>query len=294
MNIAIPLMDMTAAERYKGEDSGLYGSGLNTPPAHHREAALKALAEVKPLDANGTPSPEGKIVLVSLGMSNTTQEFSVFKKLADADPEKSPSLRIVDGAQGGQTALIWATKEDPWRVLEQRLGAAGVTPQQVQIIWAKQANAQPKDAFPAEAKALQEHLAIIVRRIKERYPNVKVVYLSSRTYGGYATTALNPEPHAYESAFAIRWLIQSQIDGNADLNFDLNTGPVVSPLLLWGPYLWADGTNPRSDKLVWERSDFVETDRTHPSDSGRTKVAKLLLDFFKKNELARAWFLKPR
>ncbi|MBI2850792.1 MAG: hypothetical protein HYX80_07105 [Chloroflexi bacterium] len=287
-------MDMTAADRYKGEDGGLYGGGLNTPPARHREAALKALGETKPLDANGNPSPEGKIVLVSLGMSNTTQEFSVFKKLADADPEKSPNLRIVDGAQGGQTALVWATKEDPWRVLEQRLSAAGVTPSQVQIIWAKQANAQPRNAFPAEAKALQEQLAIIMRRIKERYPNVKIVYLSSRTYGGYATTALNPEPHAYESAFAIRWLIRSQIDGNADLNYDPNLGPAVSPLILWGPYLWADGANPRSDRLIWERNDFVETDRTHPSDSGRTKVARLLLDFFKTNELARSWFLKPR
>ena len=47
--------------------------------------------------------------------------------------------------------------------------------------------------------------------LKKRYPNVKIVYLSSRIYAGYATTGLNPEPHAFESAFSVRWLVQDQI-----------------------------------------------------------------------------------
>ena len=37
-------------------------------------------------------------------MSNTTQEFSAFQRLAATDPDKSPSLVTVDGAQGGMTA----------------------------------------------------------------------------------------------------------------------------------------------------------------------------------------------
>jgi hypothetical protein len=40
-------------------------------------------------------------------------------------------------------------------------------------------------------------------------------YLDSRIYGGYATTALNPEPYTYEGAFLVRWLIQDQLKGNA-------------------------------------------------------------------------------
>ena len=152
ISIAIPLMDMTANDNYKGEDGGLYGKGLNQPPQSHRDAALRELAKVKPLNAQGNFSPDGKVVLISIGMSNATQEFAVFKRSADTDPEKSPGLLIVDGAQGGQTALIWATQEKPWQVLEQRLQEAGVTPEQVQVVWAKQANSQPGEDLPDRTK----------------------------------------------------------------------------------------------------------------------------------------------
>jgi lysophospholipase L1-like esterase len=61
---------------------------------------------------------------------------------------------------------------------------------------------------------------------------------------------------------------------------------------LWGPYLWADGTTPRkSDGLVWERKD-LGGDGTHPSDSGRQKVAELLLKFFTSDAGAKSWFMK--
>jgi len=33
-------------------------------------------------------------------MSNTTQEFSYFKNIADPDPARNQKLIIVDGAQG--------------------------------------------------------------------------------------------------------------------------------------------------------------------------------------------------
>ena len=65
----------------------------------------------------------------------------------------------------------------------------------------------------------------------------------------------------------------------------------MSPLLLWGPYLWADGTTLRkSDGFAWEQKDFRDNDGTHPSDSGRQKVADLLLKFFKSDAGARKWF----
>jgi lysophospholipase L1-like esterase len=292
INTPRPLTDMTANTFYKGEDGGLYGSGLNDPPPGHRDAALSEIAKIQPLDPQGNVSPSGKIVLISIGMSNTTQEFSVFKQLAGSDTQKSPDVFIVDGAQGGQTAAIWTAQDNPWQVLAQRLRDAGVSPAQVQVAWVKQADAQPKQPFPVEAQKLQAELGTIMRFLKQKYPNVRIVYLSSRIYGGYATTALNPEPYAFESAFSIRWLIRAQINGDPGLNYNPAAGPVMSPLLLWGPYLWADGLNPRSDGLIWERYDLSPDDGTHPSITGREKVARMLLDFFKTDELARTWFLK--
>jgi hypothetical protein len=125
------LTDMTAYECYKGEDGGLYGGGINvTPPAHYK-AALAELSKIQPLDASGRRASDGTVGLVSIGMSNTTMEFSVFKTLADKDPFKSPFLKIVDGAQGGQTAKAWAEQQNPWDVLAKRLQFAGVAPAQV-------------------------------------------------------------------------------------------------------------------------------------------------------------------
>jgi hypothetical protein len=231
-------------------------------------------------------------VLLSIGMSNTTQEYSMFKRLADTDRDKNPRLLIVDGAQGGQDASRVA---DPngmfWQVVDQRLAQAGATRQQVQAAWLKEAHARPTEPFPADAKRLQTDLQTIVQILKSRFPNLKLVYLSSRTYAGYATTTLNPEPFAYQSGFAVKWLIEDQINGAPDLNFDPARGAVRASWLAWGPYLWADGLNPRSDGLIWECADFAD-DGTHPSQSGRMKVARMLLDFFKTDSTTVPWFLR--
>ena len=297
-SFVVPLDQMTAQDRYKGQDGGLYGGGRNDPPEAHQQAARKELAGIVPRDAGGKTAPDGKIVLLSIGMSNTTQEFSRFKEIADPDKAKSPRVVIVDGAQGGQDAAAWVgpAKSRVWATADERLAAAGVTAQQVQAIWLKQAMIQPArlGAFPAHAEELKGRMASILNLARQRFPNLRVAYLSSRIYAGYAKTMLNPEPYAYESALAVRGLIQDQIKGDKALNYDPSRGEIRSPLLLWGPYLWANGTRPRkSDGLVWKRED-LGPDGTHPSGvSGRQKVAGLLLDFFKTSPYAKGWFCAP-
>ncbi len=280
---------------YKGFSGGLYPEGKNLRPAAHEAAGLDRARAVQPLNQAGDPDPAGRIVFVSIGMSNTTQEFSVFKPLADADPAKNPLLTIVDGAQGGMTASRIVDFSQPaaqqfWDTLEARLEAAGVTPAQVQIAWVKEAEAGPTQAFPEDARKLQSALAALVRLMNSRFPNLRLAYLSSRIYAGYATTALNPEPFAYQSGFAVKWLIEDQINGVMDLNYDPSRGSVQAPWLAWGPYLWADGLNPRADGLTYACSDFA-TDGTHPSTTARRKVADQLLSFLKTDTTARLWFL---
>jgi hypothetical protein len=281
-----PLCDMSAENRYKGQDGGLYGDGKNEPPEKHLQAAIEQARLIRPVNAEGKPSEDGKIVLISVGMSNTTMEFSRFIPRANADAEKSPKVVIVDGAQGGQTANVWANPgdRDPWKVLDERLRQADVTARQVQVAWVKQALPGPEylGDFPKHAEVLKGHMAGLLKQLTQRFPNVRIVYLSSRIYAGYATTHLNPEPYAYESAFVVRWLIQEQIKGSLG----------KSPLLLWGPYLWADGEKGRKiDDLVWKPEDLVG-DGTHPSDKGRGKVAELLLKFLKTDPTAKIWFTK--
>ena len=175
-------------------------------------------------------------------------------------------------------------------MVDERLKAAGVTRQQVQAAWVLQANPGPNRPFPAEVKELQHNLADTLHVMQDRFPNLKIAYLSSRTYAGYATSPLNPEPHAYESGFAVKWLIADQLAGKVELNYDPAKGPVRAPWLEWGPYLWADGTKANKDGLSYVRSDYTEQDGTHPSPSGREKVAERLLQFLKTDPTAHPWF----
>jgi (2Fe-2S) ferredoxin len=287
----IPLNDLGAGT-YNGAQGGLYSGGSNLRPATHETAGIGQALAVRPLDANGQPGANGKIVLLSIGMSNTTQEFSTFKPLADADPRKNPNLVVVDGAQGGRDAIDWSDPNSTtWTTANTRLTQAGVNPQQVQVVWLKeQLRGDELFNFPADVNRLRDALRDIVRIAKTKYPNLRVAYISSRSYGGYST--LTRGNGAYENGFAVKWLVADQINGDPLLAYTGSNPP--APWIAWGPYFWADGLTPRSDGLTWACSDFND-DGIHPSAaSGRPKVANILLNFFKTDSTARLWFLNSR
>lgn len=276
---------------YRGVEGGLYPGGTNAPPSAHEAAGKELARSIQPLDQGGRPSPRGRYAFISIGMSNTTQEFQALKPLADADASKDPHLVIVDGAQGGVTATRWSDPNDPaWSTVDSRLAAAGATRPQVVAAWVKVADRNPTSGWPAYARRLTDRMAAVASNLKTRYPNIRVAYYSSRIYAGYATGAFNPEPYAYESGFSVKGLIEGQLGGDPGLNFDPGKGPVRAPWLSWGPYLWADGQRPRADGLTWGCSDF-SSDGIHPSTPGRNKVARSLLGFMKTDSTARKWFL---
>lgn len=285
-----PIDEMTADARYKGESGGLYGNGENIPPEEHRKRIEQAIESLKPLDQNGKPSDNGAIVFISISMSNATQEFSAFRDIAIRDKDLSPRLKIVDCAQGGQAMAEWADENSrTWTEAERRLVGAGFSPAQVQVAWVKLANKSPRGDLAVHGKKLKEDTLEVLRIAKLRYPNLKLIYLSSRIYGGYATSNLNPEPYAYESGFVARWLIEDQIAGKSGLEVEFKDGQPNVPVLAWGPYLWADGTKGRKDGLSYSREDLAQ-DGTHPSPAGRKKIAEFMLDFYKTNEFTKSWF----
>jgi hypothetical protein len=285
------------AEKYQGFEGGLYPGGKNERPAEHEAAGLALAKQVQPLDADGKPSPNGKIVLLSVGMSNTAQSSGGFARQLAGFADVNPQFQFINGAQGGMTAF---KIQDPnegqgatyWSRVDEMLKVAGATRAQVQAIWIKQADAGPSEGFPGYAKKLQAELAKIVQIFPSRFPNCKMVYLSSRTYGGYAKTPLNPEPYAYESGFSAKWLIEQQIKGEPSLNYDPKKGAVKAPWLSWGPYLWANGSTKRADGFSYSPEDFSPSDGTHQSNLGTEKVGKLMLDFFKSDNTTKPWFLK--
>ena len=70
----VPLTELGAGT-YKGFTGGLYPAGSNVEPGAHAAVGRVRAQGIVPRDTAGTPNAGGKIVLLSIGMSNTTQEF---------------------------------------------------------------------------------------------------------------------------------------------------------------------------------------------------------------------------
>jgi hypothetical protein len=175
---------------------------------------------------------------------------------------------------------------------------------QVQAIFLKNANPYPECDIArdpgcaqneiADAYQAEKHLSNIMQYLRcctlnengistgnSRYPHLQQVFITGRTYGGYANgitlpllannaNCLNPEPFSYELAFAIQRVIVGQIDedasvtdpdpykngtvnnGHGSVAYNGNPNQFGGAIWFdWGPYLWADGTNANSDGVFW-------------------------------------------
>lgn len=285
-----PLSEL-GLDTYQGYTGGLYPNGSNEPPPLHAAAALDQGRGVRPRDPSGRADGQGLIGLISLGMSNPTQEFRALERDEDLAAERNGAVVLVNGAKGSVASERWRDPNDPiWIELDQRLAAAGLTPAQVQVAWMKFAQATPADNFPLHAQNLQADLQAIVQIARQRFPNLRLAFASNRIYGGYNTRPGRNEPVSYESGFALKWLIEAQINGAAELNFAADRGPVRAPLLLWATDLWANGAHARGDGLSWVAPQDYDPDLVHPSVAGEYKVSGLWRPHLRVPP-ARSWFI---
>ncbi len=295
------------------DGAGIYLSGGNAADSMQEAAALAAAQAIVPRTPNGVGYgnwSKGKVLLLCLGFSNTALECWGSVTLANVKTVSPPTpesfagqvavdteadharLQVFDGAIKGQAIDSWTSASaSNYTLVRTRLQAAGRSEVQVAAVWLKLAHKNPTDTLLDEDSLVRDG-GRAIRAIHIRYPNVRLIYLGSRIYGGYATSPLNPEPYAYRGAFAVQRLVQAQATQRATGQVDPDAGDLLSgaPVLLWGPYLWADGSTPRADGLIWDPVDF-QSDGTHPSPSGVFKVGRQLLEFFRADRTSRCWFL---
>jgi hypothetical protein len=336
----IPIMDMTAADNYLSFPGGLYENSSDTVPADHDADGKAAAALIQPLDTNGNPSATGKVILISFGMSNAAIEFGSFVSIAEASRQvNQTTLYISNSALSDQDACYWfpatgppscnSTVENEYDRIAANMSASGVSAAQVQIAWIDSANgrdhSENRGCQPLGTLCLslcdpstvgcvnnenttnalneEEEFGETMRAAKTRFPNLKLLFFSSRVYGGYASASdADPEPFAYETGYGIKWLIQAQINqistGTVDpVGGDLSYGS--APWIAWGPYFWADGPNPRSDGLVWCNGQSGSPCKgevdfgpggLHLNTTGGNKAGNLLLNYFLTSPYTQAWF----
>ena len=285
--------------------AGLYGGGEVVRPAAHAAAGVSIAEGIVPIN--------GKIVMLSIGMSNTYQEFGRFRSRAMNDPARNPDLEIINAAIGSAPADAWDEVDDgTWDQVDSNLASNGLTPDQVQVAWIKHAVRSPMFPpldFPTHPETVQVIFENVIKSLKARYPNCKLAFVSSRTRAYNSNQAAqSPEPASYEGGFAMQWMIERQIAGDPDLAYTGANPP--APWLSWGPYLWTDGMgapegdppspfDARSDGMVWTCSD-VDRDGVHPSPptpgegdpAGEFKVGDQLAAFFLTDAASTPWFLR--
>lgn len=320
---ATPINDLGPGVYLGQFQGGLYENGSNIIPADHEAAGL---AIVPTVGNNGS----GKFIYLGTGMSTAYQNFGYFVlTVMPTVTNANPNMVVIGGAQSGYTACAWAyAVGDPYQVgcyplnpqergpnpydniLTKQLTPAGLTESQVEVIYIENCDPGPTVGLPsstADAYVYERWLGMILRAAKTRYPNLKIAFLTSRFYAGYTTMNMSPEPYAYETAFTIKWIIQAQINQERGLGIDpvagdLSFGPGgAAPYLVWGPYVWASGTTPRSDGMVWcdrqkgspchGEMDYNAADLTHPSTMGMKKVGDAILSVMENSEFAEPWFL---
>jgi hypothetical protein len=311
---ATPLIDFTSGEKYRGLFPGFLYDGSNFAPSAHDSEGQARATLVAPIDGNGNPSPTGKVVFLALGMSSASMEWcgagpttnaalctaTSFMRQAAADTGiNHTTLAIVNGCLSGKPTTQWLTPTAAtYSTVRNTLSKGGLTEKQVQAIWFKNALHGENADLPsanADAYTLEGDLATVARTLRIRYPNLQQVFFTSRSYGAYGCTS-NPEPEAYETGFAVKWLVKAQINqmANSGTVVDSRVGDLnyntVAPWMAWGPYIWASGSTPRSDGLFWLRSDYLN-DGCHPTATGVTKAADQFINFFKTSAYSASWFL---
>jgi len=305
--IPIPLVEM-GTRTYKGLEGGLYHDRSNSEPADHDSIGIKHRNAVQPLDVNGRPARSGRYVLMSVGGAGVSAAWcsgssappcdsgSLAGRAASDTSVNRRALVIVNGAIPAANAAMWASPASANynRIRDTRLAPLGLSEKQVQVIWMILADSDailPVTATAADGALRLRHLGATIRALKTRYPNLQLLFLSSQRFGGYRDGG---EPLAYESGFAVRWTVDSQIDQGRGHAFNADAGDLslsgTAPWISWGPYIWARGADPRRDGLAWARADYDSAGR-RLSAQGQQKLGGILFDFFRSSKYTRCWFL---
>ena len=296
----VPLVDLKAGF-YLGEyQGGLYPSGKNFPPAGHIKKGLKIAKTIKPLDTLGNVNYEtGKIVLAGFGGSTTGEPWNHLIEITNFDATVNPCLKLLNATNSGEgMESMNVDHPDYWDYIENtRIRPKGLTPAQVQIAWLfNGSRADTIFDMPAYRDSIERKVQLALAAMLIEYPNLKLVYVGSPYYAGYADptyemyTSIH-EPGSYRCGFGFKAAVEKQIMGDPMYKYTA-PGKVV-PFILWGPYLWTDGNQPRTyDSLFWDCEDDFRVDGGgfHLNGEGKDKLALIIDNFFKTDTLAEIWY----
>lgn len=268
---------------FEGFETGLYPGG-NTIPEGHQKEGVRIASSIVPLSVDGKKDDKnGKVLALVLGHSNCQQYFDSLISVLSFKDVLNPRFEFINAAVGGQQLHeIVQLEGKVWDKAKLWLRRPGYSASQVQILFfhttyhtAKNVDSRPVSPFPQHIQSMQKDMTTVLQHCVKLFPNLKIAYQTSdgfRHFTGW-------EPHVWQEAFAVKWLIESQIKKMPGTEYE---GPGKKlPWLQWGPYIW-DNT--------WDECNFL--DGVHPSHISKNIFVKKYWDLLSKDPVAKNWLLK--
>lgn len=229
----------------------------NTAPASHR-AKGDSIANV--LRAGGA------IKVVCYGMSSSKLIFDNLLSRLPGSSLDNPNVTIVDKAESGCDLGCWISKGSlPFDAA-------------VKVVFLYHSNNKPQSSscttakrFPTHANNTKANLETFLGYVKTAHPNAKMVFISSREFGGWSCPPSGTkylEPVAYEEGFSVKWFVEAHLGQ-------------TTPWIGWGPYTWSRAT-PRN---------HFRQDGAHPcTTTGAPAFGQQWFDWLLADPTAKIWF----
>lgn len=287
-----PLNDL-GKRKFKGFIGGLYPNGLNHPVGTYANDLLNICKSLVPLDTLGNPSPQdGKIIFGSIGWSISGQNIVALRNKTLLNPLVNPQLMLFNFSEGGGQARInniMNPDDNYWNFVATRVKNLHTSFRQVQIIYLESEDSTGITSFPGRPLQVKEELEACFRVFKQKFPNVKLVYLLARTttFGDHQNI-FNTEPCPYYFGWACKWAIEDQINGVPGTEY--KGANIVSPLITWGFYDWATSTPRKTDGFTW--TVYETTDGLHGNDAGKDSISTRWQNFLLTDKFAKKWYAK--
>jgi hypothetical protein len=286
----IPLNDLGIGT-FRGYIGGLYPGGVNNASGNYAFDLHRAGELIVPIDTFGKPSPTGKIVFISLGGSTGGHNMRNLKTKTEGNPLTNPNLLLLNCDKGERAATLNSQMnpfDSYWDHVAQILnGSAHSSFRQVQVIYLETDDSTRNDiTFPDRPLLVKQDLQQTFRVYKQKFPNVKIVYLEARTRTFTDQVLFNREPAPYYFGWACKWAIEDQINGVPGTEYKGKNA--VSPLITWAFYEWADSLPRKTDNFYWR---FSETkDGLHASDTGEDTLTTRFQNFLLTDKHASLWY----
>lgn len=284
--LIIPLNDL-GTDKYRGYTGGLYPNGANEPSGTYAENLMTASRAIVPLNLAGEPETGGKIVFISMGASTGGKNMDALIAKTVDNPDTNPDLYLINCNQGANGASLSNISNplDPYWLRVNHTIENKTSYKQVQVAYLE--TDDPADvSWPDRPLTIKVNLQSALRVMKNKFPNLKLVYVLGRTRTFPGVKLWNIEPGPYYFGWACKWAIEDQINGTDGTGYQGRDA--VAPMLAWGFYQWADSLPRKTDGFSWRS--YQTSDALHATPEGQDTLSGRFQRFLLTDKFAQHWY----